>query len=59
MAELTANIQNWDIADLNKLAEMSMDSMQELYSQFSHYDDRWNEIFIKPLTQDLLELKVG
>lgn len=58
--QLTAGIGCWSLQEVTLLSEMSMDSMQELYSQFQVYDDRWNEVFMQPaLTNDLQKLKVS
>ena len=56
--QLTKTIGMWKNSELEKMSEMSMDSMCQLYSGFQKYDNRWNEIFMMPLTKDLIELKV-
>lgn len=56
---LTANIASWEKRDVELLSEMSMDSMQELYSKFQTYDDRWNEVLMRPPTPELRTWKVS
>lgn len=56
--KLSTDIVSWDFRQVQLLSVMSMDTMQELYSQFQKYDDRWNEVFMRSLTPELQELKV-
>lgn len=56
--ELITSIKAWKGAELEMLCEMSMDSMYKLFSEFQNYDTRWNEVFMMPPTDDLIQLKV-
>ena len=56
--ELITSIKAWKGAELEMLCEMSMDSMYKLFSEFQNYDNRWNEVFMMPPTDDLIQLKV-
>jgi len=57
--KLTQTIQLWKDNVLEHLSKMTMDSMYSLYTEFTKYDSRWNEVFMKPLTTDLKKLKVS
>lgn len=54
---VTGHIDKWLDKDVRLLSEMTMDSMKELFTFLYKYDDRWNEIFVKELPEDLLRLK--
>lgn len=56
---VTGHIDKWLDKDVRLLSEMTMDSMKELFTFLYKYDDRWNEIFVKELPEDLLRLKVS
>ena len=56
--KLVSSIKAWKDAELEMLCEMSMDSMCQLFSEFQKYDSRWNEVFMLPPTEDLIQLKV-
>ena len=56
---LTKDINSWSSREIELLSEMTLESMQELFSTLFKYDERCNEIFFQELPPDLKQFKVG
>ena len=59
LSSLTKNISSWTFREIELLSEMTLESMQELFSTLFKYDERCNEIFFQELPSDLKKFKVG
>ena len=59
VSSLTKDINSWALREIELLSEMTLESMQELFSTLFKYDERCNEIFFQELPPDLKNFKVG